>query len=110
MATIDDENWCDISGCGYEPNKQGEVTLDIAGSGSRAWSYVLKWNEDDEEDEPSVYLWSYPFDNKVLLKGKTLIVRCEEESGCQFVAEVDKGYDRIEDNDEYYYYGLTAPN
>ena len=111
MTSIDEENWYDVSYCSYEANEQGEVVLDISGGGSNAWSYVLKWDEDDEEDEPNVYLWSYPFgENKKLIRGKTLVVRSELESACQSVAEVDKGYEREEEDDDYCYSGMYSPN
>ena len=114
MASMVEENmldWDDVSHCNYKLNEQDEVILDIAGGGSHAWSYILKWNEDDEEDEPTVYQWSYPFkeENKILQRGKTLMLRGENDSQCQSVALIDKQYNRIEDNIEHYYCGLYKP-
>merc|ERR1711988_1372752 len=86
----DDDEWDDASHCDWT-KKNGEIVLQIAGGGSHAWCYVLKWKGNSKE--PDVYIWKMPFstEGKCLQSGKTLLLRTGKIDGTHYVKMVDKG-------------------
>ena len=99
----DDDDWNDITFCDPTYIKVYDVVsteLDIAGGGSHAWSYVLKWR--NEEDEPMVYIKT-PFTTILEPTNKTLIIR-DDGCGCQEVKLVEFNSELPEDGDYTYHY------
>ena len=99
----DDYNWRDITFCSPKYIKVNDVVstqLDIAGGGIGAWSYVLKWHND--EDEPLVYV-ATPFTSILEPTNQTLIIR-DDGCGCQEVKLVDFNSVLPEENEYTYHY------
>ena len=102
----DDDDWNDITFCDpkyiklYEEEEMRvSIQLDVAGGGSHAWSYVLKWYND--EDEPLVYITT-PFTNVLEQTNQTLILR-DDGCGCQEVKLVEFNSELPEDGDYTYH-------
>ena len=100
-----EEEWDDITHCVIKPKITAE--LNIAGGGSHAWSYFLEW-DDENDDEPEVYIFRYPFREKEKQNSK-IRIRTEISSGCQSVRMFNNFEDIPEDNDEYSYSNFMCP-
>tara|TARA_R110000737_G_scaffold1092_1_gene3243 strand:+ start:126 stop:638 length:513 start_codon:yes stop_codon:yes gene_type:complete len=104
----DDDDWNDITFCdpkfikefvGIYDMMRVSIQLDVAGGGSHAWSYVLKWYND--YDEPLVYITT-PFTNVLEQTNQTLILR-DDGCGCQEVKLVEFNSELPEDGDYTYH-------
>ena len=86
-GATDEDEWDDITHC-VQRVRNGKMMLDVAGGGSHAWSYVLKWNP--ETNQTDVYTWSMPFADggEVLQANKQLL--CRHYRRCTWV-KLSKG-------------------
>ena len=101
-----DEEWDDITYFNIKPKITTELTM--AGEGSHAWSYIIEW-ENKNDEEPKVYIERYPFKNKELQNDKIIRIRTDRESGYQSIKLFNYNDDIPEDNVRYEYCPFYCP-
>jgi hypothetical protein len=109
MSKTDELTWDDISSA--NPKMKATITIEMAGNGSHAWSYILEWNYCDcvlVSTLPTVFITRYPFDTVEVQVGKVLL--CREEIGSPSTREVTLvmfGTVVPDDTEEHHHYLLT---